>query len=536
MPFGLTNAPATFQRLMESSMGDLYLSSCLLYLDDIVVYSRTYEEHLEKLEGVFQRLKESGLKLKPTKCKLFQRSIKYLGHVISEDGVATDPDKIKAVEQWPVPKNASEVQSFLGFVGFYRRFIRQFSKVARPLHQVVQESGLCLKKRGKQLAPFQWGEAQQQAFEELVRLCTSAPVLAFANFTKPFKLHTDASLDGLGAIIYQEQEGHDRVIAYASRRLSLSEQNYPVHKWFLALKWAVTETFADYLHGATFTAYTDNNPLTYVLSTAKLDATGHRWVAQLANFNFDIKYKCGKKNIDADRLSRVQWPEVAPQEITCQTVTACLEGVQVTNALVEVVCMSSQVVPEVEGTPLESQVVDWQEAQEEDPVSGPVIEVLKGNRDASSLDLNGAQLLRSRDRLELKEDVLYRRRQDDDVITYQIVLPRKLQQRALQGCHDHVGHLGRERTLELIRERFYWPGMTADVAGYVAACGRCLRRKAPTNQRAPLVSISSSQPMEMICIDFLSLEPANGGIENILVVTDHFASVPNQEPDGNNNC
>lgn len=179
MPFGLTNVPATFQRLMESCMGDLYLNYCLLYLDDIVIYSKTYEEHLVRLEAVFKRLRENGLKLKPSKCKLYQRSIRYLGHIISQDGVLTDPEKIRVVQEWPVPKNATEVQSFLGFVGFYRRFIKQFSKVARPLHEVVQQSGQCHKKKGRQKTqsvPFSWGDSQQQAFEDLVKLCTSTQV------------------------------------------------------------------------------------------------------------------------------------------------------------------------------------------------------------------------------------------------------------------------------------------------------------------------------------------------------------------------
>ena len=133
MPFGLCNAPATLQKVIESCMGDLNLSKCLLYLDDIIVFSKTYEEHLERLESVFSRLKDAGLKLKPSKCLLFQRSIKYLGHIVSSEGIATDPDKIAAVQQWPVPKSVKELQSFLGFVGYYRKFIKNFSKIARPL-------------------------------------------------------------------------------------------------------------------------------------------------------------------------------------------------------------------------------------------------------------------------------------------------------------------------------------------------------------------------------------------------------------------
>ena len=294
MPFGLTNAPATFQRLMESCLGELHLNWCIIYLDDIIVFSRTPEEHIHRLRAVFEKLKAAGLKLKPSKCDFFKKEIKYLGHVVSEQGVSTDPDKIKAVTEWPQPTTVTEVRSFLGFVTYYRRFIPNFSKVAKPLNQLLQnlEGSPSQKKKFK----VHWGPEQQEAFEALQRLCTESPVLAYADFKAPFILHTDASGEGLGAVLYQVQEGRQRVIAYASRSLSKSEKNYPVHKLeFLVLKWAITSKFHEYRYGSQFQVYTDNNPLTYVLTTAKLDATGHRWVAALSNYIYSITYKPGKE-------------------------------------------------------------------------------------------------------------------------------------------------------------------------------------------------------------------------------------------------
>ena len=156
MPFGLTNTPATFQRLIESTMGDMNLDTCLLYLDDIVIFSRTYEQHLERLETIFSRMNGVGLKLKPSKCKFFQRTIKYLGHVVSSNGISTDPDKVACVTNWPVPTTIKEVQSFLGFVGYYRRFIKKFSKIARPLHDITK--GCTTKKKGNnRKVNFKWG-------------------------------------------------------------------------------------------------------------------------------------------------------------------------------------------------------------------------------------------------------------------------------------------------------------------------------------------------------------------------------------------
>ena len=211
MPFGLSNAPATFQRLMENCLGDMNMQSCLIYLDDIVVFSRTYEEHIERLKKVFERLVEAGLKLSSAKCNLFQKELKYLGHIVSPESIATDPKKVECVREWPVPQNLKQLQSFLGFVGYYRRFIKDFSKISRPLYDLFKGNGGG-KKKGKhkqQLITFHWSEVHQAAFDKLVSMCCKAPVLAYADYSKPFLVHTDASLDGLGAVLYQEQEGKE---------------------------------------------------------------------------------------------------------------------------------------------------------------------------------------------------------------------------------------------------------------------------------------------------------------------------------------
>ena len=226
-----------------------------LFLDDILIFSENFEDHLERLEAVFSRLKQQGLKLKPSKCEFFKTSVKYLGHVVSENGVQTDPDKINALASWPEPNNVKELRSFHGFTGYYRRFIRDYSKIVKPLNDLLV--GHCThkspdqkKKKKKVSVPWQWGDAQQIAFNTIKDKLSSPPILAYADFSKPFILHTDASTEGLGAVLYQEQDGLERVIAYASRGLRASEKHYPAHKLeFLCLKWAVTDKFHDYLYG-----------------------------------------------------------------------------------------------------------------------------------------------------------------------------------------------------------------------------------------------------------------------------------------------
>ena len=242
--------------------------------------------------------------MKPSKCEFFKSRIHYLGHIISKNGIETDPKKIEAIKNWPVPRTVHDVRSFLGFTNYYRKFVYKYAHKARPLNKLI--SGENAKKKNRKV---EWTPEHEATFQELKTACSETPVLAYANYKRSFRLNTDASKTGLGAVLYQQQDDNSyRVIAYASRSLSKTEQNYDAHKLeFLALKWSVTERFHEYLYGGDFDVYTDNNPLTYVLTSAKLDATGQRWIACLANYNFQLFYKAGKLHVDADTLSRIPW-------------------------------------------------------------------------------------------------------------------------------------------------------------------------------------------------------------------------------------
>ena len=220
MPFGLTNAPATFQRLMESCLGDLHLNWCIIYLDDIIVFSEMPKEHIKRLKGVFSKLVQAGLKLKH---EFFKSRISYLGHIVSSSGIEKDPRKVEAVKTWAIPKTVTNVRSFLGFTNYYRRFIKDYAKVARPLNALISGENASKKKR-----LIEWSDDCQKVFDELKKLCTSAPVLAYANYKKEFQLHTVASELGLGGVLYQkDDQRNQRVIACASRSLTQTEINYP---------------------------------------------------------------------------------------------------------------------------------------------------------------------------------------------------------------------------------------------------------------------------------------------------------------------
>ena len=240
------------------------------------MYGKDPKDLLLRLGGVFEKLRKAGLKLKPSKCNFFKEEIEFLGHVVSKEDIATNPSKVQAIQDWPIPKTVHDIKSFTGFVGYYRKLIPNFSKIARPLNDLL--NGKVNSKRANKKQFIEWGSKQQKAFDTLKEALMSTPVLGYPNYEKPFILHTDASLEGLGAVLYQEDDkGIERVISCASRSLSKSEKNYPAHELeFLALKWAVSEKFKDYLYGGKFEVFTDNNPLTYILTSAKLDATTQR--------------------------------------------------------------------------------------------------------------------------------------------------------------------------------------------------------------------------------------------------------------------
>ena len=247
MPFGLCNAPSTFQRLMETVLRGLARDICCVYLDDILVMGTTFEEHLCNLRCVFDRLRDAGLRLKPSKCYLARKEVEYLGYAISDCGVAADPKKIKAVKEFPTPVNLKQLRSFLGLASYYRRFICNFSKVANPL--------FALTKKG---VVYEWTKQCQDVFERLKDLLTTSPILAFPNFSKGFLLATDASGIGLGAVLSQVQEdGSIRPIAYASHTLQKHECNYAVTELeALEVVWAVKH-FRSYLDGHRCDVYSE---------------------------------------------------------------------------------------------------------------------------------------------------------------------------------------------------------------------------------------------------------------------------------------
>ena len=504
MPFGLCNAPSTFQRLMELILAGLHWETCLIYLDDVVVFGRTWEEHMLRIREVLSRLLRANLKLNPEKCQFFRKSVSFLGHIISDQGVSTDPDKVRAITQWPTPTSPEELRSFLGLASYYRRFIHKFAEIAAPLHRMQDKN-----------SKFQWSEQCQEAFQSLKQKLSSAPVLAFPNPKDTFILDTDASDVGIGSVLSQVQDGVERVISYGSRTLSKSEKNYCVtRKELLALVYFMRQ-FRSYLLGHPFLVRTDHSSLCWLSQFKEPEGQLARWIEQLQKFDFQIEHRKGRDHTNADALSRIPSP---------------LQGD--TNHLQSIVNVCTPD-PDDGWTPSWS-IQEVKGGQQQDPAIGVILRWLQESNSRPSdaavgnIGHSARSLWAQWDRLKLVDGLLYRQWEEVNTgtIKLQLVLPHSLIPIALEALHSGFGggHFGVRKTLEKVRHRFYWPQLRQDVEEWCKRCSACAQTKPPTKSaRAPLSSSKVGFPMERVALDIVGPLPlTKQGNKYILVVSDYF--------------
>ena len=546
IPFGLRNAPPAFQRYMYRLLGDYTGRICEPYLDDVLTHSKTFDQHVDDLEKVLVRLHENGVKLRAEKCQFAKREVRYLGRLVSGEGYRPDPEDTKVLEKFRVPPTTiGELRSLLGFLGYFRCYVKDFSKKVKPLYDLLKGKvtkkpvkGKKLTKSGQQYnsrEKIEWSEAQQVVLDEMIDYLMSPEVIAFPDFDKPFFINCDASNQGLGAVLYQNQGGVDRVISFASRTLSDAERNYHLHSGkleFLALKWAIAERFSDYLRYGhhQFKVFTDNNPLTYVLSSAKLNAVGMRWVNELADFNFSIHYKPGKTNTDADYLSRrpmdiADLKKACTESVDPQCLGAVMSGMEYNGPVV----VGSLAAKSLELKSADGDLVcvsreEMKVAQESDEVVGPVYQaVMAGRRPGrkSWADFVSASrvLMRSFAKLKISNGVLCR----ETAKFKQIVLPSRYHNMVYKELHQKMGHVGVEKVCDLAQRRFYWPRMCDDIKNFIQKKCKCVVNKQPNvKEKAPLHPIAAQHPFEIISMDYVELDKCKGGFKYGLVVVDHF--------------
>ncbi|KAM8714816.1 hypothetical protein ACLKA7_001219 [Drosophila subpalustris] len=461
MPFGLHSAPATFQRALDSVIGPDMEPYAFAYLDDIIVSGASLEEHVRNLGEVLRRLRQANLRLNRAKCKFFRRSLVYLGHVISGEGIHTDPDKIAAVRELQPPTTCRELRRCLGIASWYRRFVPNFADIVQPM-------SLLLKKGQK----WDWKPEQQAAFEELKARLTEAPVLACPDFSEKFVLQTDASDCGLGAVLTQQHQGAERVIAYVSRRLVKAEENYSAtEKECLAIVWAIRKLRC-YLEGYRFDVVTDHLALKWLNSIDNPTGRIARWALELQQYQFDIHYRRGKQNIVADALSR------QPLEVILQM------------------------------------------AQEEEPNCKWITRLTKRILEAPDrfpdFTIEGSQVYRH----------LGHRPEEEDYVPWKLCVAFDHRPRVLAECHDHptAGHLGIRKTIARISQRYYWPGLFRDVARYVKQCEKCQKFKVSQLKPAGrMLTRQVEEPFGTLCADFVGPLPrSKHGNTMLLVFFDAF--------------
>lgn len=508
MPFGLCNAPATFERLMEQVLQKLLSKICLVYLDDVIIFSQSFDGMIENLREVFLRLRSANLKLNPKKCVLFGRDVKYLGHVVSEKGITTDPEKINAVRNWPVPQNKKQIRSFLGFCSYYRKFIKGFSSIAKPLYNLT-----------KNASRFEWTTQCQETFNSLKQVLTSSSVLSFPKENGMFILDTDASNLGIGAVLSQEQNGIEKVIAYYSRTLNNSEKNYCVTRKELLAVIDSIKSFHHYLYGRGFVVRTDHISLKWLMSFKNLEGQLARWLERLQQYDFEIIYRKGQSHKNADGLSRRPC-----LEINCKYCSKIelKDLIEKESKIARITLTINQINSE-----------EWRKDQLEDP---DVAIFVKGKEEGrrpswqeiAARDTSAKVYWSYWDALMLKDDILYKKWEAPNLKSclYQIVVPRKRISSIIKEAHDSPsgGHFGVNKTLAKIRKRFYWATSKSDVEDWCRTCESCIAKKGPSGKgKSPLQIFNVGAPFERVEMDILGPLPQTiSGNRYLLVVTDCF--------------
>ena len=498
MPFGVCNGPPTFQRMILTAFANMIGTKCLCYIDDIIVLGKSVTDHLENLKQVFHRLEKHNLRVKLVKCSFLQPSVAFLGHVISAQGLRTDPAKTAAVRTMPAPTDVNGVQQVLGLLNYYRTFIPDFAHIARPLTMLLEKD-----------RPFEWSADCKAAFQLLKdRLCAS-PVLAFPRFDRSFILDTDASGFAISGVLSQcDDENKEHPVSYYSRTLSRPERNYSTTRRELLAVLDSLQHFRIYLVGHHFLLRTDHASIKWL--TNFKDATGQnaRWQERLAEFEYEIQHRPGRFHSNADTLSRL-----------------CADKVNVEEA--NAVDVEPAFLPPTLQTKLA-------QAQRDDKVIGIVYAwVQSGQRPANHEAGHLSRELRvywAKFNLLLRDrQILYLKQFDETTETYasKAIVPASLHLDVVRAMHAQPGaggHFSAKKTIAKVTARFFWIGLQQDVTTIVRACETCAKRKTARPNRATLVPIKCGYPFERVYMDMIGPLPLTArGNRYILTMIDGYS-------------
>ena len=507
MPFGLTNAPATFQHFMNDTFADMADAFVLVYLDDILIFSDNLEDHKIHVRKVLQRLRETNLHANLKKSEFHCDSIEYLGYIVSPEGIKMDPSKIDVVLSWPKPANVKEVQSFLGFANFYRRFIYNYSKISRPLNNLTRKN-----------TRFIWTDRCQTAFDTLKTVFTTAPILAHFNPENPIIVETDSSEYAIAGILSQLNPGTGQLhpVAFYSRSLHPAELNYDIHDKELLSIYVAFVQWRAYLEGAhhKILVISDHNNLQYFQSTKQLTRRQVRWSEYLSQFDFVIKFRPGRLGTKADALTRR--PDVYPKgedRAYAQANPHNFQSIFKAEHLRSAMLSEDAEVKEIVEHLRASVIID-------------TAAVALRIRNALQYDeFAKAQFERIRSRAEVDPDNPYTISDDELLLRNGLIyVPDhdNLRLEILQIYHDHKlsGHPGIRKTVQLIHRRYFWPKITHFVTVYIRSCSSCARAKSTHHKPyGPLKFLPiPDRPWSSISMDFIEGLPLSEGFDSILVV------------------
>ena len=485
MPFGLATAPSWFQRIMDNVFEGLIGKICLVYLDDIVIFSKTEADHLKHLQLVFDRLRTAGLRLKPTKCQFGLKQIKLLGHIVNARGIQTDPDKVKAITNLSPPSSVREIRSFLGMTGYYRALIPNYAHIAEPLTGLTRKN-----------IRFKWGPAQRVAFNTLKELLVSSDVMAAPRLDRPFKLYTDASDYAVGGILVQDDDNKvERVIQYISHVLSPTQKKWAtIEKEAYAVVYAI-EKLRAYLFGADFTVYTDHKPLNSLFTKEMRNTRIQRWGLLLSEFGAKIRYHSGKLNIRADMLSRIK-PPTFPEVCVIDT-----------DDWVSPEAFPDEIIADT--LPLEYDGLDLDKIQKDQETEFSAERLAALNEESNYTLIKG---------------VLYSiARPNPTTPTYpRLILPSAYRASVISRAHKEVGHMSVAKTFSRVLEAYVWTGMRRDIKTKLAACPICQAHSRREDKVAMGDMPLANYPMQIVGADLIGpfiVSPE--GHRYILTIIDH---------------
>ena len=534
MPFGLCNAPATFERLMSQVMRGLHWKRCLVYIDDILVFGNDFESALHSLELVLTRVAEYGLQLKSTKCNLFRTSVPFLGHIVGRAGLECDPNKVSAVANWIPPSTIKGVREFLGFTGYYRRFVPDYSTVAQPLVRLL----------GKD-CKFKWTDACQDAFKALRALLIKAPVLAFPKEDLPYIVDTDASDYGIGGVLSQCIEGTEHVIAYYSKSLNPAQQKYCTTRRELLAVVATLDHFKGYVWGPKFVVRTDHAALVWLKNLKNIQGMLARWLAKLQQFHFEIIHRPGAQHGNADGLSRCPQCErgaCAPNTNSNSTdpeqpyASSCI-GSSLDSELIPLesgeTCVAAVMIAQSENSKLitSAQMTDNEITIVRNWLIDGTFPARIQDFAPASYELKAYWI--GRKSLFLDENNILWRNRSDAGSRAQLVVPRSLRDTIFNDSHHTMygGHFGITHTHSKMQLHYFWPGMSDFVRDRISACHKCVARKSPVNRHHPMGHVPVSGRFERVAMDLLDVSVISAkGYKYILVVCDYFTKYTEAYP------